>query len=147
MRFVSWSWRKVLMGVCNVSLIIFDKISTNIFDRKWMWDTQRMSYIYFVSEIFFYDKMDLKIFNFHMTIRKESRAYYRKKLWDTAQCSLPFPPFLQGWSEKFSILAKRGRLALWIFRQGEWFFFRWGGWGFFESIFNKIIIIIMCFTS
>ena len=112
MRFVSWSWRKVLMGVCNVSLIIFDKISTNIFDRKWMWDTQRMSYIHFVSEIFFYDKMDLKIFNFHMTIRKESRAYYRKKLWDTAQCSLPFPPFLQGWSEKFSILAKRGRLAL-----------------------------------
>ena len=112
MRFVSWSWRKVLMGVCNVSLIIFDKISTNIFDRKWMWDTQRMSYIYFVSEIFFYDKMGLKIFNFHMTIRKESRAYYRKKLWDTAQCSLPFPPFLQGWSEKFSILAKRGRLAL-----------------------------------
>ena len=62
LRFVSWSWRKVLMGVCNVSLIIFDKISTNIFDRKWMWDTQRMSYIYFVSKIFFYDKLDLKFF-------------------------------------------------------------------------------------
>ena len=77
------------MGVCNVSLIIFDKISTNIFDRKWMWDTQRMSYIYFVSKMFFYDKMDLK----------------------------------------------------------KVVFFRGGGWGFFESIFNKIIIMIMCFTS
>ena len=57
-----------------------------------------------------------------MTICKESRAYYQKKLGDTAQFSLPLPPFLQGWSEKFSILAKRGRLALFEYWGGEWFF-------------------------
>ena len=55
-----------------------------------------------------------------MAICKESRAYYRKKLGDTAQCSFPLPPDLQGWSEK--ILAERGRLALFEYLGWEWFF-------------------------
>ena len=41
----------------------------NIFDRKWMWDTLWVSYIGFLSNIFFmiyifYDKVDLGFFLF-----------------------------------------------------------------------------------
>ena len=52
MLFSSKSWRKVSGGVCDVSLIIFDKTPCKIFSNNsklWLFWTPTMSHTYFIS--------------------------------------------------------------------------------------------------
>ena len=139
MHSVSSSWRKVLMSVCNVSLIIFDKNPNKYFWEKINVRHPEDALYSFSIKNIFYDKMDLRLFYFHATTCKESRAYYRKKLGNTAQCSPPPLPISAGgegvW-KIFNLGQKREAPALFEFLGGSGFF-----WGKDAEVFLKVILI------
>ena len=71
--FWSFIWSLLFWSCQNTFAFCYMKIKKPlvhfiIFDREWIWDTLLMSYIYLLSKKNFYDKMDLRLFCFHVMI-------------------------------------------------------------------------------